>query len=272
MGASAYRLLHPPQRIFHRRSRSPTYTSHQLQAPDGAPFEAWCLPHQAPRGRLIVCHGYWADRFQVLGVADGLQTRGYEVWLVELRGHGARPGPYTFGLKEARDIGQLIIWAGQGATGRLPVGLLGWSMGGMVMCHVALASQEVRAVVLDSTYDTFFPVLARSMQRLYRVPVFPWVWLTWWGVSVGLGRALHQLDPIRIAPQLQQPLLAIQGEADRRVEAAWALRLFERWAGPKQRWLAPNVGHVGMFAHFPQEYCDRVARFFDQHLAGRVSC
>lgn len=266
MVASARRLLYPPQRIFHRRSVSPSYTAHQVTGADGAAFEAWCLSNPQPKGRLVVCHGYWADRFQVLGIADALQRRGFEVWLLELRGHGARPGPFTFGLKEAQDVQLVLDWANQGATGRLPVGLLGWSIGGMVMCHVARRNQHVRAVVLDSTYGEFFPVLARSMQRLYRMPPFPWVRLTWWALSLGLRRDLSRMDPLRIAPALHQPLLAIQGQADRRVEAAWAHQLFERWAGPKEQWTAPDVGHVGMFAHFPQEYGDRVSAFFERYL------
>lgn len=266
MVASASRLLYPPQRIFHRRSVAPVYTSHALRAPDGAAFEAWCLTAPLPKGRVVMCHGYWADRFQILGIADALQARGYEVWLMELRGHGARPGPFTFGLKEAQDVNVVLAFANQGATGGLPVGLLGWSIGGMVMCHVARNNPEVRAVVLDSTYGEFFPVLARSMQRLYRMPPFPWVRLTWWALSLRLRQDLSRLDPLRLAPLLHQPLLAIQGQADRRVEEAWAQQLFDSWAGPKEQWTASDVGHVGMFAHFPQEYGERVAAFFARHL------
>jgi pimeloyl-ACP methyl ester carboxylesterase len=264
---SARRFLYPARRTILPPQPLPSYTVHSLTAPDGSPFDVWRLQPPAARARLLLCHGYYANRHQVLDVADGLRRRGYEALLFEMRGHGSRPGPCTFGIRESGDAVAVLEWAKSAAgAGPLPVGVLGFSMGGAVACQAALHSPEVRAVVVDSIYSRLFPVLKRVIWRQYRLPAVPWAWLTWWAAQVALGCRLAATDPAALAPRLRQPLFAIQGGEDRRVVPMLGREFYQRWAGPKQRWFEPQAVHVGMFASHPQEYCDRVADFFDAWL------
>ncbi len=266
---SASWVLNPERRALPLPDPLPAYERHQLTALDGASFDVWRLrPGSALRGRLVICHGYYANRSQVLDIADGLRERGYETLLFELRGHGSRPGPCTLGLKEADDVGVLLRWAAaQDGAHPLPAGILGLSMGGAVACQAAARYPELRAVVADSVYSRFFPVLRRSLRQRFRVPPFPWAWATWWGVQAALGGRLGRQDPAVLARRLRIPLLAIQGGEDRRVVPLLGREFYQRWAGPKERWFEPQVAHVGMFAEHPQAYCDRVAAFFDRTVA-----
>ena len=86
-------------------------------------------------------HGYFANRLQVLALAGRLAAQGYECLLMELRGHGARPGPCTFGVKEVRDLGAVLAWAQ--THGALPVGIVGFSLGGL--CHWVRKSERRRS-------------------------------------------------------------------------------------------------------------------------------
>lgn len=246
----------------------PTYTTHTLSAPDGVAFDVWLLDAPSPRARLLIYHGYFANRYQVLDVAQGLRQRGYEILLVELRGHGGRPGPCTLGIRETEEAGTILQWASaRNHTQPLPLGVIGFSMGAHVACQVARRYPEVRAVVADSIYSRFFPVLKRAIWRRYHLPAFPLAWVTWWSLQLALRRRLASLDPAVLAAGLRQPLFAIQGGEDRRVVPMLGREFYQRWAGPKQRWFEPQVGHVGMFAQHPDTYCDRVAAFFDQVFA-----
>ena len=247
----------------------PASTSYPLRAPDGADFNVWQLtPSSAPRGRILLCHGYSANRYQVLEIADGLRRRGYETLIVELRGHGERSGPCTFGARETEDALTVLRWArgGEGAAG-VPEGVLGLSMGAAVACQVAARDLEVRAVVADSPYAKLCPVLRLAITQHYPRTGTLAAWPTWWILQLVLGRRLSRLDPVVFAPRLRQPLLAIQGGEDRRVAPLLGREFYERWAGPKERWYEPAVAHVGMFARHPEEYCARVADFFAQALA-----
>ena len=188
--------------------------------------------------------------------------------MFELRGHGRRPGPCTLGIKEVEDARSILTWTYQQKPERpLPVGVLGLSMGAAIVCQLAEREpQQVRAVVTDSAYSRFFPILKRNIWRRYHVPPIPAAWITWWTVQVVLRKRLSRLDPAALAPTLHQPLLAIQGGTDTQVPVPLAEEFYRRWAGPKEQWFDPAVGHVQMATTFPERYADRVAAFFDRTL------
>ncbi|MBI4342634.1 MAG: alpha/beta fold hydrolase [Candidatus Omnitrophica bacterium] len=267
--ASARRVLYPERHVLPIPDPLPVCTSKTLTASDGRAFDVWRFDAPAPRGRVLVCHGFYANRYQVMGMADGLRQRGYETLLFELRGHGDRPGPCTLGVRECGDAEAVIRWAAARDGARpLPLGAVGFSMGASVVCQLAARTPALQALIADSLYSRLFPILAKEIRQRYALPAIPFVWLTWWSVQLALGRRLSAADPAALAPRLRQSLLAIQGGEDRRVPPACGEEFVRRWAGSVERWVEPEVGHVGMFARDPRAYCDRVAAFFDRTLTG----
>lgn len=265
--SSARRVLHPERLTFLPPDPLPAYTVHQLTADDGAAFDVWLLDAPSARARILVCHGYYANRFQVLRLADRLRQAGYEVVLLELRGHGQRSGPCTLGLKEHADAAAVLRWAQERDGARtMPVGALGWSMGAAVVCQLASNTAAVRAVVTDSAYSRFFQVLHRTIWQRFGALATPLVWVTWWTLQLRLRCRLSHLDPVSLADRLRQPLLAIHGGRDRRIDPHVGLEFYRRWSGSKEQWSDPTVGHVKMFAAHPEEYVQRVADFFDRSI------
>ncbi len=265
---SARVVLYPERRRLAPPDPLPAYSVTTLRDADGAAFDVWRLEGVSSRARLLLFHGFYANRYQVLDIAQGLRERGYDILLFELRGHGARAGPCTLGLKEAEDARTVLEWAShQPGAKPLPIGLLGFSLGAAVACQVAMREPSVRALVVDSIYSHFFPILRRSLWRQFRIPAIPVAWFIWWSAQLALRHRLDPLDPAALAPRLDMPLLAIQGGEDRRVVPMLGREFFQRWAGPKERWFDRKVVHVGMFAKHPREYCDRVANFLDRAFA-----
>jgi fermentation-respiration switch protein FrsA (DUF1100 family) len=264
---SSHRVFYPPRQPTVAPS-APPHTTRTLRASDGASFDVWLLETPNPRGRILLCHGYYASRGQALAIADGLRQRGFEALLMELRGHGDRPGPCTLGAREAGDALIALAWArSRPGAAAVPCGVLGLSMGAAVVCQAAARDAEISAVVADSPYARFFPVLRQSIRERYSWAGLCLSWLTWWAVQAVLRRRLAPMDPVTLARRLRQPMLAIQGGEDRRVAPALGQEFFDAWAGPKERWFEPAVVHVGMSACHPEEYHRRVAEFFTRTLA-----
>ncbi|MBI2093756.1 MAG: alpha/beta fold hydrolase [Candidatus Omnitrophica bacterium] len=265
---STLRLLYPehcpPPAV---PTGSPSYTRHTLKASDGTPFTVWAFSPNSPKGRILLCHGYYANCYQVMEIARSLSRCGFEALLFEMRGHGERKGPCTLGIQETKDALRVLSWAHQRGTQPLPVGVMGLSMGASIVCQVAFHDSAVKAVVADSAYSRFLPVLKRSIWLQYHLPEFPWAFVTWVFVQLALGMRLSRNDPAILAPRLKQPLLAIQGGQDRRVTPMLGKEYYEKWAGPKEYWFDPDVSHVGMFTRHPQEYSRRLCLFFAENLS-----
>lgn len=262
---SAQWILNPERRTIPIPDPLPEH-ERRLLAADGSPIELWILRSQSPKARLLLCHGYYANRYQVLDIAEGLRKRGYDAILFEMRGHGSRPGPCTLGVKESQDAAAIVRWLCRHEQKQLPIGVLGLSMGAAVMCQLAFYERRVRAVVVDSAYSRLLPVIRRAMVERYSIASYPLLWVTWLSLQITLRKRLGRMDPAVLAPQLNQPLLAIQGGEDRRVVPLLGREFYQKWTGPKERWFEQKIAHVGMFAHHPQEYCDRVTDFFNRTL------
>ena len=266
---SAHQVLYPAHVAIPIPAISFPHVYERLSAFDGSVLEVWVFEAHQPRAQLLLCHGFYANRYQVFDIAQGLSERGYEVIVFELRGHGNRSGPCTLGLKETQDALGVLRWAqARHITDPIPLGALGLSMGGALVCQIAAQCPNIRAIVTDSVYSRLLPVIKRTIWRRYHIPSIPFAWVTWWSLQLMLGRHLAQIDPAALAINLQQPLLAIQGGEDRRVVPMLGREFYRLWAGPKERWFESTVAHVGMFAQHPKEYCNRVADFFDRTLAG----
>lgn len=216
---------------------------------------------------MVACHGYRANWLQLIDIGEGLRQRGYSTILFNLRGHGTRSGPCTFGSRDADDLDVVLAWIRQQpALAAHRVGLLGLSMGGAIACQTAARYPAAGAVVLDSTYARLFPLVAGAIRRDYHLPAMPWAWLTWTGVQLSLRRRLSRLDPDAVAPRCRQPVFVIHGTADQTVPVEHAHALLGRWQGPTESWLESQVGHVGTYMVRPTDYCNRVADFFDRWL------
>ena len=263
---STHRVLHPLPRTITAPSTRHAVTAVPFLSRDGTAFEGWRVDAPAPRGVVLAFHGYYANHRQLLGVADGLAQRGYVTLLFDLRGHGARSGSSTFGPGDLHDAEAILSWRSrQPSLTSLPLGLLGFSFGGAVACEAMGRFPEASALVLDSTYARFFPILARTIRLRYHLPV-PFAWVTWLSTQLAVKRSLARVDPVVLAARCDRPLLLIHGGDDRTVPTDQARQLYEAWRGPKQLWMEPQAVHVGTYGLDPARYCDRLADFFDRWL------
>jgi predicted alpha/beta-fold hydrolase len=103
-----------------------------IRAENGTALDAWWLTPRQPNGEAVmVCHGVADSAYGALGYALLFLRNGYSVLVPESRGHGESQGYVTYGVLEAKDTVQWLIW--MKSQGLKSVFGFGESLGGAVL-------------------------------------------------------------------------------------------------------------------------------------------
>jgi alpha-beta hydrolase superfamily lysophospholipase len=238
----------------------------EVRTGDGLRLLAWHLPGTRP-AVVVVSAGNRGRAGDVLEVGAAFQRAGFHVVVHGWRGTaGSDPAPHTLGVHEREDLRAVLDAVTRRLPG-LPVGLLGFSLGGAVAIDVAATDPRVRAVCADSAFSDPWTVLGEGVRRVLRLPgpvlTAPVAAL----LALRTGARLRTFSPLRrvggIAPR---PLLLVHGEADLSVPAVHSRRLHRAAGASASLWLLPGVGHVGAFGDNRHEYLRRVGGFLEQSL------
>ena len=243
---------------------------------DGLRLTGWYIPALAFNGQLmgafsnaptiIVAHGYRRSKASCLELAHWLWMAGYNICMLDFRGHGYSEGPRgtSIGYMERLDVLGAVDYLNRRGMRRL--GIIGVSMGAAASILAASENQNLRGVVADSSYSELYRSITTQIMTLYKAPRLPAIPLAKWAFQAiaehhGFDPKLaHPVDYIQlIAPR---PLLLIHGDADSLTEVVNSKLLYNKAQQPKEFWVVPGVEHVKAFKARPDEYRSRVLDFF----------
>jgi uncharacterized protein len=230
---------------------------------DGLLLGGWWLPSPRAKRTVIALHGHRGARHHCVGIAAALWRRGYNVLLFDHRGRGSSEGEtISLGHFEAVDASAAIGYALCRAP-NVPVGLIGYSMGGAVALTCAAEDRRVGAVVADSPFAS-----ERGLVRaLLRKRVGPLN-----GPIAALSERFLPYDPGEVEPLKEVAKIApraamfVHGLLDETCDHEDSIRLFEAAGDPKELWLLEGAGHCDAYFLDRGAYCERVAAFFEEHL------
>ncbi|MBA2666733.1 MAG: alpha/beta fold hydrolase [Trueperaceae bacterium] len=274
VGMLAAERLSVPTRVT-AMDRTPAHLGASFEAvefrstDDRVDLAAWLLRVAGSEAGVVLVHGIEANRSTgfdsgFVDVAVVLQRAGYQVLLVDLRGHGASgDARYAFGLRERYDVIAAVTYlVEEGGVRPGSVGVLGVSLGGASALEAAAIDPRIGAVWTDSAYAEFAPVVVVSPYAASVLPTFllPGVRLAY--------RMRFGIDPVRARPVEVVPALAplpftiVHGRGDRLVPVAHA-QLLSAAAPWADAWIVEGAGHTEVYAADPDLYGVRLVEFFD---------
>ena len=121
---------------------------------------------------VVVLHGVKKNRTDVLRAALILRRAGFNVLMLDGRGHGNSEGRYvTYGFYERRDVEAAIEWLVVAKNiDRHRFALAGESMGAAIALQVAAHNPWIRAVWADSPFASLRRVTEEFVQRVTGLP------------------------------------------------------------------------------------------------------
>ncbi|MFZ0428642.1 MAG: alpha/beta fold hydrolase [Acidobacteriota bacterium] len=241
-----------------------TYRDVEFQSRDGVRLRGWFLPGDGARTPIVLAHGLFRDRHEVLARACELNLSGFPALLFDFRSHGTSgKAPITLGYSERLDVLAAEEYIME-KTGTRRVALLGVSMGATAC---ALAASEhpatVTALVADSAFASLESTVRRHVHLFLGLPSFPFSNVFIWNLC-RIGHFQPQdLDVLTALEKMPTvPVLLIYGRDDTRMPPEVARELLAATADPnRELWMVDNAGHGAAYRTAPREYLKHVITF-----------
>ncbi|HTV00612.1 MAG TPA: lysophospholipase [Luteitalea sp.] len=145
-------------------------TEERISSRDGRQLHmvSW-LPEAAPRGVVVVVHGFNSHSAYYPWVAEQLIATGLAVYTFDLRGRGRSDGERYFieSFQEYQDDVDAVVSLARSRTPGLPIYLLGHSAGGVISSIYALDHQaELAGLICESfAFRVFAPDIALTVLK-----------------------------------------------------------------------------------------------------------
>ena len=268
-----YPIWRPPAKVPPAAQR---FRRVGFRSADGTRLAGWYGEGARGRGTatIIGCHGWAADKRDMLGLGDVLRESGFNVLLFDFRGWGESDrGPVTFGDRETGDVlGAVRFLKEQHPAEAGRIGIIGVSMGAAAAIRASAQSPDIAAAVADSSYARLDVQVGRFFRR-FMGPIWPMAGVParWFGERL-IGTPIGSPSPLQaIANISPRPVMIIQGIRDSVVDAQDARRLYQAAGAPKTLWLVEGADHAESRFAAMAEYDARVVGFFRRHLLGDVT-
>ncbi len=241
--------------------------SHQVTfgTRDGKNLKGWLIPAEKSQGVIICCHGYPANKSDILPVVSFLYPD-FTLFLFDFRAHGESQGFITtFGLREVWDLEAAIAYLkGAPTTKEKPIGIWGYSLGGAVGILTAARHPEIKALVSESAFANFPEMVTQYFKSLGPLKyIFSWL-------SRFLGKVLFRMDYIENSPEfhigkVRAAVLFIHSRTDELIPISHARRLYQNANSPKELWEVGGT-HTSLDQAYGSAYQTKVKAWFERYL------
>lgn len=205
----------------------------------------------APRGTVVLLHGYGVSQFTMAPWALRLAQDGWRCVLVDLRGHGKSTGRRIyFGVQEASDLSQLLDALARDGRLAPPVSAIGESYGAALALRWKAADPRIGSVVAIAPYAE----LSKAVLNICHEYA---AWMPQACVRAGLKRlpsvlkvAPRDIDTTTVLARSPVTALFAVGTEDNITPEADVRRLYQETA-PGSEWVVvPGATHEAVTYYF----------------------
>lgn len=261
-------------RLIDRLEREEQWRPVTVTAADGLRLRGTYIENEEYTAHTVVLlHGLYQNRGMCLPYIPMYKQLGYNILLVDLRGHGESEGRHTdWGLTETSDMAAWFAWLKE-QDRAMQIGLHGVSLGAAMALLYAGEKDNVQPdfVIADSAYGN---ILSLGREKLLR----------WsgderllWGYTVlepffqgamfiRTGKVLADIEPAHAARSIHVPILFLHGEADTLVPVQTAYALYDSCgSNDKHIWIFPASPHAAGIETDRAAYEEKVINFLEEH-------
>lgn len=223
-------------------------------------------PMQTDKAVLIM-HGLYQNRSMSIDYVPIYLHLGFNVLLVDLRGHGQSKGQMTWGKKEVGDIDAWITYLKNQKKNKI-IGVHGISLGASYALLYSGASGVTPAdfYVEDSAYDDLSSIYHEKFRSFLQVQKNDMIInLLWFYCQVSMywhtGSTMAELSPLNAVQKAKSPILFLHGGADELVPTTSMQKLYAGCKSYKQSHIFANAPHALSITKNNKEYYNVLKEF-----------
>ncbi len=236
---------------------------------DGIDIHAVFYQGVPDAGLVLLCHGHGVNLMRMDDMVGFLRRAGYSILLPDFRAHGRSGGTFTtIGLHEWQDLRAVLDVAREKGliASSTPIAAYGRSMGAASLINGAENLPEIKAFILESSFESLRKIAARDAWINLRIPD---TFLT--DIAFKVVRILTGIDFLANNPEQKtrgisnRPVFLIHDEKDRRADLS-AFESLKRRLPQAQTWVVKDAWHVCAHNRSPIEFEMRFLNFL--HVMG----
>jgi pimeloyl-ACP methyl ester carboxylesterase len=241
-------------------------TDTRIATVNGGSLEVWRVEPESPsRGIVLLAHGWSRNRDRMTGRARIFGELGFTTVMHSARDHGnSSSHRFMNAFRFAEDIEAVLNWINE------PVLLYGHSAGAAGAVIAANQNPDkIKLLFLEGCYARTKEAL-RSLYRSYNLffGLFFGPMVVLW-MDIFYKFRMDKVSPIRLAPDLDIPVLIIHGEKDRGFPLPHAWRLRDGFpAGRAELFVGKDADHSS--SSLTPEYPMAIKSFVNRHLPRNI--
>lgn len=265
--AKTWRLFSGPKFYKQSLTKTPTvtYTTLTLKTAKGISIDTWYMKiDTASKGTVILFHGLMGNKGQMLDEAYEFRNWGYNILMVDVRGHGnSDENISTIGYRESEEVKLAYDYIRQ--AGEKNIFLWGASMGAV---EIIKAVSDYR--LSPSGIITEMPFLSlqshlKGRARMLGFPEQPFAFLTTFWIGKERGFNGFGFKTNVYAKNIHCPVLVQYGEKDELVIRSETDAIYKAIASTDKKLVVyENAAHESFLHKDPARWKSEVNNFFEQ--------
>ena len=217
---------------------------------------------------VIAVHGYMSRGTGITGFAKEFNKRGYNVLMLDLRGHGMSEGSYVgMGWHDRLDVTDWINYLNE-KNPNCKIILYGISMGAatVMMTTGEDLPVNVKLAIEDCGYTSVWDEFSYKLKQLYNLAEFPFLNAANTVCKKKAGYDFKEASSVKQLKKSKTPTLFIHGSEDNFVPFEMLDKVYEAAACEKEKLVIEGAGHGMASTVNPELYWKTVDSFIEKYL------
>ena len=217
---------------------------------------------------IILIHGYTATSESMADLITPFLSHGWNVLLIDQRGHGKSEGQYaSFGYHEKGDLDLWVNWVRDRSEKKHQViGLLGISMGAGTVLEYAGINKHVNFIIADCPYSDLEELLKYQIREIRNIPAYPLINALDLMLRIRVDFNIKAVSPLKTVRESEIPIMFIHGSEDRFVPTQMSKDLYAIKKGKKKLLIVEGASHANSYWTNKNLYEKEVWDFIDEVL------